>query len=75
MTILKGDRKIIAYFDAQSKEEVQEEETKSTPVQSSTSTLGLSADFLVAGGDAGCALTITEAPSCGETNATPLPQH
>lgn len=68
MTILKGDRKIIANFNAQSKEEVV-----STPVQSST--LELSSDFLGAGGDAGCALTITDTPSCADDNATPLPQH
>jgi glutaredoxin len=73
LTILKGDRNIIAYFDAQSKEEVQEDEVGSMPVQSST--LELSSDFLSAGGDAGCALTITETPSCADTNDTPIPQH
>ena len=73
MTVLKGDRNIIAYFDAQNKEEVQEDEVDSMPVQSST--LELSSDFLGAGGDAGCALTITETPSCADDNATPIPQH
>ncbi|GIT99288.1 hypothetical protein [Sulfurovum sp. TSL1] len=73
MTILKGDRKIIAYFDAQHKAEMVKDATESTPVQSST--LELSSDFLGAGGDAGCALTITETPSCADTNATPIPQH
>jgi glutaredoxin len=73
LTILKGDRKILAYFDAQHKEEAQEDEVDIMPVQSST--LELSSDFLGAGGDAGCALTITETPSCADTNATPIPQH
>jgi glutaredoxin len=73
MTILKGDRKILAYFDAQRKEAVHEEEVAPMPVQSST--LELSSDFLGAGGDAGCALTITETPSCADDNATPIPQH
>lgn len=73
LTILKGDRKILAYFDAQDKEKVQEDEVDTMPVQSST--LELSSDFLGAGGDAGCALTITETPSCADTNATPIPQH
>lgn len=73
MTILKGDRKILAYFDAQRKEEIHEDEVDSMPVQ--TSTLELSSDFLGAGGDAGCALTITETPSCADDNATPIPQH
>ncbi|GIU01348.1 hypothetical protein TSL6_18540 [Sulfurovum sp. TSL6] len=73
MTILKGDRKIIAHFDAQRKEEVLKDVTESTLVQSSA--LELSSDFLGTGGDAGCTLTITETPSCEETNATPIPQH
>ncbi len=73
MTILKGDRKIIAYFDAQSKEEIDEYEKEATPVQSTA--LQLSSDFLGAGGDAGCALTITESPSCADDNTTPIPQH
>ena len=73
MTILKGDRKIITHFDAQSKEEVLKNEVDATPVQSST--LELSSDFLGAGGDAGCALTLTDTPSCADDNATPIPQH
>jgi len=72
ITILKGDRKIIAYFDAQNKE-VLKDEVDAAPVQSSAR--GLSSDFLGAGGDAGCALTITETSSCADDNATPLPQH
>jgi len=73
ITILKGDRKIIAYFDAQNKEEVLKDEGETAPVQSTA--LGFSSDFLGAGGDAGCALTITDTPSCTDDNATPLPQH
>ena len=73
LTILKGDKKIIAHFEAQSKEEVLEDEGNAAPVPSST--LGLSSDFLGAGEDAGCALTITETPSCADNNATPIPQH
>ncbi len=73
MTILKGDKKIITHFEALSKGEVLKDAVESTPVQSSV--LGLSSDFLGAGEDAGCALTITETPSCADTNATPIPQH
>ncbi|UPT77689.1 hypothetical protein MN086_00765 [Sulfurovum sp. XGS-02] len=71
ITILKGDRKIIAYFDAQHKEEVH----KVAPMPVQSTALELSSDFLGAGGDAGCALTITETPSCADDNATPIPQH
>jgi glutaredoxin/uncharacterized membrane protein len=73
ITILKGDSKIIAYFDAQNKAEVIKAEVDAIPVQSTA--LELSSDFLGAGGDAGCALTITETPSCADDNATPIPQH
>ena len=42
------------------------------PTESSTNDLsGLSADFLAAGGDDdGCAITITETPSCEDDNNT-----
>lgn len=73
ITILKGDKNIIAHFEAQNIKEVLKDEENAVPVQSST--LGLPSDFLGAGGDAGCALTITETPSCTDNNATPIPQH
>ena len=74
ITILKGDKKIIAHFEIQNEEEVLSPEILSSPVQSST--LELSSDFLSAGAeDAGCALTITETPSCEDDNATLTPQH
>ena len=74
ITLLKGDKKIIAHFATQHKEEVVAHEVLSPPTQSSS--LELSSDFLGAGGqDAGCALTITETPSCEDDNATPTPQH
>ena len=74
ITILKGDKKIIAHFETQSNEEVLSPEILPAPVQSST--LGLSSDFLGAGGqDAGCALTITETPSCEDDNVTPTPHY
>jgi len=38
------------------------------PVENST--VELSSDFLSAGGDDGCALTITETPSCEDDNTT-----
>lgn len=74
ITILKGDKKIIAHFETKNEEEVLSPEILSAPVQNST--LGLSSDFLSAGAeDAGCALTITETPSCEDDNATLTPQH
>ena len=74
MTLLKGDKKIIAHFEAQSKDEVITPEVIAAPPPQS-STMGFPSDFLGAGEDAGCALSITETPSCEDDNATPIPQH
>jgi len=73
ITLLKGDKKIIAHFEARNKAEVPIPEFISAPAQSSA--LDLSSDFLGAGQDAGCVLTITETPSCEDDNSTPTPQH
>jgi glutaredoxin len=73
ITLLKGDKKIIAHFETQRQDEVVTPETVAAPTQSST--LELSSDFLGAGQDDGCALTITETPSCEEGNTTVTPQH
>ena len=73
ITILKGDKKIIAHFETQTQEVVVTPEVMPEPIQSSA--LVLSSDFLGAGQDAGCALTITETPSCEDDNNTPTPQH
>lgn len=72
--IIVGDKKIIAYYEAQNRAEKETIEESSIPVQSSVIdplSGGLSSDFLSAGGDnEGCAITITEAPSCAETNSS-----
>jgi hypothetical protein len=74
MTVLTGDKKIIAHFEVQSKDEVITPEVIAAPPPQS-STMGFPSEFLGAGEDAGCALTITETPSCADDNATPIPQH
>ncbi len=73
ITILKGDKKIIAHFETKNEEEVLSPEILSAPLQ--ISTLGLSSDFLSKGPSEDCALTITETPSCEDDNATRTPQH
>lgn len=73
MTVIKGDKQIIAHFDGQKKEEVLTPEVQPAPLQSNT--LGLSADFLSKGPSEDCALTITETPSCEDDNTTPTSQH
>jgi glutaredoxin len=72
MKLLKGDNQIIAYFEAQ-QEEVLAPEVIVPPAQSSA--LDFPVDFLGAGQDEGCALTITETPSCEEHNTTAISQH
>lgn len=68
-TLLTGDKKIIAYFD--NKAQANYNEPVDTDTTVSSNTLELSSDFLSAGGsDDGCALTITETPSCEDENNT-----
>lgn len=73
ITLLKGDKQIIAHFKTQNKDEVLTPETVAAPAQSST--LELSSDFLGAGQDSGCAVTIAETPSCEENSNTAISQH
>jgi len=68
ITLITGDKKIIAHFDSQKEENVIT--PKPTPEVTQGNTVELSADFLSAGGDDGCALTITETPSCEDDNIT-----
>ena len=73
-TLITGDQKIIAHFQAETMPDVKEESITEAPIQSSSLDLsggGLSSDFLSAGGDDdGCAITIVETPSCEENKTT-----
>lgn len=65
--LLSGDKKIIEYFA--NKMQANATAPVDTEVTTSSNTLGLSSDFLSAGGaDDGCALTITQTPSCEDEN-------
>ena len=69
ITLLSGDKKIIEYFE--NKMQSNSTNPVATEVTTSSNTLELSSDFLSAGGtDDGCALTITETPSCEDENNT-----
>ena len=68
ITLITGDKKIIAHFEAQ--KEVDVITSKLEPIPTESNMMELSSDFLSAGGDDGCALTITEAPSCEDDNTT-----
>jgi len=89
ISLLKGDQKIITYFEARktstvkkepeiTKEPAVQEEIPQTkgqaPVQSVPMTL--SSDFLSAGGDeGGCALTVVEEVACDKNKTTQTPQN
>jgi glutaredoxin len=68
ITVITGDKKIIAHFEAQRETDITSSE--SVPLETQSNTLGLPSDFLSAGGNDGCALTITETPSCEDDNTT-----
>jgi len=68
ITLITGDKKIIAHFESQKEADISTPEPISEATQSNT--VELSEDFLSAGGDDGCALTITETPSCEDDNTT-----
>ncbi|WP_309496365.1 hypothetical protein [Sulfurovum sp.] len=71
ISLLKGDQNIIAYFDSKKEPENTIEISKDQLLQPTQSaTIGLSSDFLSAGGDSdGCALTVVEEVAC-EQNQT-----
>ncbi len=76
ITLLKGDQKIIAHFEAKKEpeksveisQEIIPESTQSVPME-------LSSDFLSAGGDEGCALTVVEEVACDDNKTTPILEH
>ena len=68
ITLITGDKKIIAHFEA--KKEVTPEVTESPSQTTQSNPMELTADFLSAGGDDGCTLSITETPSCDDANAS-----
>ena len=68
ISLITGDKKIIAHFETKNKSEVLAPEVIAAPIENST--VELSSDFLSAGGDDGCALTIIETPSCEDDNIT-----
>ena len=73
ITLLKGDKKIIAYFEAKKAPETKVEiRTDNIPVSTQSASIGLSSDFLSAGGeDGGCALSIVEEVACDDNKTTP----
>jgi len=72
--LIIGDKNIIAYFETKNRSKMDQNITIDKPAQQSAPDLsglgsGFSSDFLGAGGDdEGCAITVTETPSCAEEN-------
>jgi glutaredoxin-related protein len=69
ITMIKGDKNIIAHFDAKNKKPIPQIDSNSISDQNNA--IGLSRDFLSAGSDDGCTLSISETSSCKDDNTTP----
>ncbi len=72
ITLIKGDQKIIAYFESKKEPEnaVKIRQDK-IPESTQSASLGLSSDFLSAGGDDGaCAISIAEEVACEDNKTT-----
>jgi len=66
-TLIVGDKNIIAYFDNKAQDTVAPSIQTEVETSVSSNTMELSPDFLSAGGTSdGCALTITQTPSCDD---------
>ena len=67
ITMIKGDKKIIAHFETENNEPMPQ----TNSVSEQHNAIGLSRDFLSEGSDDGCTLSIAETSSCEDDNATP----
>ncbi len=72
ITLITGDKKIIAHFEAKKEpENTVEIRQNELPASTQSATIGLSSDFLSAGGDdGGCALSIVEEVACEDNKTT-----
>ena len=72
ISLLKGDQNIIAYFEAKKEpKNIVETSTNNIPEAIQSESIGLSSDFLSAGGnDGGCELTIVEEVACEDNKTT-----
>lgn len=76
ITLLKGDQKIIAHFEAEKEPGKSVEISQDTiPESTQNAPLTLSSDFLSAGGDDGCTLSVVEEVSCDDNKTTATPEH
>ena len=66
--IINGDKGIIAHFKKKNRSEVDTQEMISMPQQSSA--LGLPTDLFGATTEPGCAITVTQTPSCEDDNTS-----
>ena len=77
ITLLKGDKNIIAYFEAKKAPLIPiEVHQDKVPAPTQSASISLSSDFLSAGGDdGGCELTIVEEVACEDNKTKPTPDH
>jgi glutaredoxin len=69
--LLTGDKEIIAHFETKEIPPKSTEDTSTNPPSQELDATILSSDFLSAGADEGCAITIVETPDCtAKTNTS-----
>lgn len=70
VTLINGDKAIIAHFEKQKKGIAVSEITEPSVPLSQSSALGVPSDIFSATSEPGCAITITETPACADSNST-----
>jgi len=70
ITLINGDKDIIAHFEKQHKGATVSEAVETAVPLEQSSALGLPSDIFSATSEPGCAITITETPACADDNTT-----
>ena len=70
VTLIKGDKAIIAHFEKQTQGPAMDEEAEPSVPSTQSSALGVPSDIFSATSEPGCAITITETPACADDNTT-----
>lgn len=77
ISLLKGDQTIIAHFETkkESTHESPQEDQERIVQPTQSIPMNLSSDFLSAGGDDGCTLSVVEEVACDDNNTAPISNH
>jgi len=70
VTLINGDKAIIAHFEEQKKGIAVSEITEPSVPLAQSSALGVPSEIFSATSEPGCAITVTETPACADNNST-----